>query len=343
MSYFKTTLAIILSFYTTSSLIGMESFKNWLSPFKYSNPYFEPELQKTLMLIMLKNKEQEKFVLNKDILYLIAKKNYDLYSTELLNSDIEGQSFEELWRDRLNLMVNKPERISISNGQVITINDFDFITINDHGKKLFYKTILNNLVTIEKPSLQTIKQKKLEHYFVMDQDEYNNAIQLPIKLRTKIGDLSAINIGKMKYSHRDYFCATIEGIGGAMIVPVALDTLQKLEWIKSLSFPVTAGITTIGGALGGYYGIWSYDQNKKHQGNTLYPRVLSILNLVSPQNTTSTSAPKWEEPEYTLENKLLVPECLALRSKDQQKSRLSIKKTLIKNKHANIINLKNRE
>ena len=81
MSRFRFILVGLLSFGLSPLLMGMEK-EQQLTTFKYSNPYFDPELQKTLMLIMWKNRDQN-FGLTKDVLGVIAKKNYPLETSTL--------------------------------------------------------------------------------------------------------------------------------------------------------------------------------------------------------------------------------------------------------------------
>src|SRR6266404_5282342 len=95
MSYFKAILAVIITFHTSSSF-GMDSFWQWLNK-QEAKTYFEPELQKTLTLIMLKNRGQEPFNQDSDVLKIIAKNSYHLYCDELLQSTIETDFFKDFW------------------------------------------------------------------------------------------------------------------------------------------------------------------------------------------------------------------------------------------------------
>ena len=73
MSFLRVIVVIMFGF-GSAPLLGMEKEQK-LTPFKYSNPYFDPELQKTLLLLMQKNSDHEKLALDKDIVMVIAKKN----------------------------------------------------------------------------------------------------------------------------------------------------------------------------------------------------------------------------------------------------------------------------
>lgn len=182
MSYFRIILAIIMSFYSSSSL-GMES-----TNFQHSNHYFAPELQKTLTFIMLKNRGQEPFNQNQDVLNIIANNNYVLYCDELLNTKIgeQEQSFEKYWKDKLSSYTDDEKWINTRCGQKIEINDFDFITLSNQGRKKFLWALQCGIF-LHDPA------------WIM-QDSYNKLLKLPLTLRSKIGNLCVMNVGTKEMS-----------------------------------------------------------------------------------------------------------------------------------------------
>lgn len=186
MSYFKAILAVIISFYTSSSLMGMDSFSKWWNKTEPKH-YFEPELQKALTLIMLKNRCQKPFDQNTDVLKIIAKNNYDLHCNELLQSKIGPNTFENYWKDELRRWGNDDDNLlNAIDGQKIEIKDFDFITLNDQGREIFLHTLHNTRYGY------TDRPCFIEHY------NYNEKLKLPLTLRSKMGNLCIMNVCERK-------------------------------------------------------------------------------------------------------------------------------------------------
>ncbi len=257
MSYFKAVLTLLISFHTSSSLMGMDV---------YSNSYFEQKLQKTLSLLMAKNNDPQSIDLNKDTLLVIAKHNYDLYCDELLTSKIETLSFKEFWEIRLD-KINDKKRINTYYGQEIKVNDFDFITMNDQGKNIFLTALSvcdndNKYGPFCTHTQETWDNNKckIEKSFLSDHNEYTTILRLPLKLRSKLGNLSHMTImGEEEYSFKNTIFETgcFEGISGAYLaslsgIPIAFITGSMKKYILTL-------ICT------GCYGIGSYHIQKKYK------------------------------------------------------------------------------
>jgi hypothetical protein len=188
MSYSKIIFFVTVSFSNSSSFgmeseilsFGMELLKSVktyaLEPsFKgYRNSYFDSELQKTLLPLMAKNDNHQSIHLPKEIILVIAEKNYNLY----LNEFIPKRYIDESWGKCFN-RINDEKHITQFNGQKIKINDFDFITMNEQGKQIFKSVVTKKIHT---------------------ENEYNEILQLPQRLRSKIGKSYIIYIPKESYS-----------------------------------------------------------------------------------------------------------------------------------------------
>lgn len=325
MSYFKAILILLINFHTSSSLMGMDV---------YSNPYFEPKLQKTLTLIMLKNRQEEPFNQNPDVLKVIAQKNYEFYCDELLESEAKYQyPFKKLWELRFNPINNK-QRINTYYGREIKINDFDFITMTNQGREVFltalsvcerdhtYKYSSQHICEFNQAGINNHKTM-IEKSFLFNHDEYKKILQLPLRLRSKLGNLSQmIIIGEEQFSCANaiFESGLAEGLinGGLIALPAML-------------MPTNASIVTtlFAGVCGG---IGSYHIQRKHES---FPTASTLLRQLF-GGYTSKEVTERMPRQCTLIKQPLVPEkyaeTLAFKKRTEQEFQ-RLKKNSIKHQH----------
>jgi hypothetical protein len=314
MSYFKAVLTLLISFHTSSSLMGMDV---------YSNSYFEQKLQKTLSLLMAKNNDPQSIDLNKDTLLVIAKHNYDLYCDELLTSKIETLSFKEFWEIRLD-KINDKKRINTYYGQEIKVNDFDFITINDQGRKTFLtalsvcerdhkwgnssqNTCTFNLETIDNHSY------RVEKSYLSNHNEYKKILQLPLRLRSKLGNLShMIIIGEEQFSYENAFIDSglFEGCMSTWLTTLPGLCIPTANLNQYLAILTCAGICGIG----------SYHIQKKDETFPVPTMLIQFFLKTTPSNRQMRE--RVLQRNYSLIKKPLVPEkyteTLALKKQTEQ-------------------------
>jgi|SRR5579863_4955832 len=169
MSLFRIILVILFGFGSSQLLMGMEKEQK-VTKFKYSNPYFDSELRKVLLLLMQHNSDHENFPLNKDVIMVIVQKNYDLHYDQLLKSKIE-------------------------------LDDFDYITMNDEGRRMFDKCTwavqyyrYHGNQRYASGSWGVVKEKNKKLCGLIAQDEYKKILDVPLRLRSKAGLLCTLKV-----------------------------------------------------------------------------------------------------------------------------------------------------
>ena len=231
MSRFNAILLAILSFGSSSLLMGMEKEQK-LAPFKYSNPYFNQELRKSLFLIMQKNAYFDSLNLDKDVIKVIAKKSYDLYRDSLLDGDQLSKIHLLYVKERPGLFLerllhrgnesfkfqqfhglNNITRTNQFHGKSIRVDDFDLMTMNDEGRQAF--VCLTGAIPFDFDCNGTFRHKHEANYTnetqlkadngLLSQDAYNKVLDLPIELRRKVGELCTMKVIGPKVRHYYFF------------------------------------------------------------------------------------------------------------------------------------------
>ncbi|HEX4069434.1 MAG TPA: hypothetical protein VHX42_05030 [Candidatus Babeliales bacterium] len=279
MSRFKAILVGLLSFGLSSVLVGMEKEQK-LIKFKYSNPYFDPELQKTLLLLMQKNNdtEDEELSLSKDVVKVIAKKNYDLHCDKVPFVGLGSI---------LPLLLNRKHRIAQFQGADISLNDFHLMSMNKEGRDIFCDLI--SCIPMASPYQDDLTYKSANEYGYsyelktnrikgfLSQDDYNKVLDLPLALRRKVGKLCPVKVIERTISPIDFaetvdldfispligFCILIGGTmgvtAGVKFKEFSCENVQKGYLIGTLSTGV--GITFI---LAGLFKVKEFNALKEH-------------------------------------------------------------------------------
>ncbi len=252
MSRSTVVLAIMLSFGPFLLLMGMEKEQK-VTTFKYSNPYFDPELQKSLTLIMLKNRNAvEVAALDKDTLHIIAKNSYDCHCDELLKSDI-GKRLEKKLRK-----LNDESRIAKYEGAEIKFNDFDLITMNDEGRDIFFHFIraLSHKYTFGLSEyfygcrVDLKDESKRKYLGVLSVDDYNKMLHLPVKLRNRVGGLCSVKTIGLETPYSSYIKKNVIKVIKRAINQIKVD----IENRDKDGLEVIFAFSTIG--VGGGVGAW---------------------------------------------------------------------------------------
>jgi hypothetical protein len=260
MSRFTVILTSLLGFWLFSGLMGMEKERR-LAPFKYSNPYFDLELQKTLLLWMQKNKYPNEFALPKDVLKEIAKKNYDLHC-----------AWRSKEQDDFNCLVcglklNKDKRTNHYQGAEIKFNDFDLITMNKEGTEVFFNS-LHCIPLLDSYDLE-FAYKSLPHESsfelktninrgFLSQDDYHKALDLPLRLRCKVGESCSVyvighTVSRYSFTEEGLLFMSKQALFGAIIGPVANVILDNVMFDPA---PISNVKSACGGVLiGGVVGV----------------------------------------------------------------------------------------
>ncbi|HLJ31645.1 MAG TPA: hypothetical protein VKU36_04360 [Candidatus Babeliales bacterium] len=332
MSSFKTILVIILTLYSSSPLMGME--KESQSPSQTSHSYFDPELQKTLALIIVKNRdnnnelntEEKKAVLIKDILRHIANHNYNLYVNDCFKKTIKTQKdfplvpcyhfvklskkfnythkfpFTSFWQKQLKYINSIPGKIKI--------NDFDFITMSDEGRKVCLETALAmrhpyEESTVDEDTLANSKKEKKDYFSYRDyngiltKDGYNKALILPIKIKSGMGILPSVKtVGEEHIDFWSNFKSTCDILGGGCLGVLASQKLKNLKIIDHVPIPLTLAMITAGVS----YGVWSHDKQKEYD---IFPTPMAFLHLFSGNSSTITALIRGKKT-FKVENKPLI-------------------------------------
>ena len=229
MSRFNAILLAILSFGSSSLLMGMEK-KQKLAPFKYSNPYFNQELRKSLFLIMQKNADFDSLNLNKDVIKVIAKKSYDLYRDSLFDGDQLSEDDLLYAKERQGLFFDKLNNITRTNqfqGKGIRVDDFNLMTMNDEGREVFAS--LMGAIPFDFDGNGTFRHKHETNYTnetqlkadngLLSQDAYNKVLDLPIELRRKVGELCMVKVIGPKVPHYSFFSEDELALTAIFVVP----------------------------------------------------------------------------------------------------------------------------
>lgn len=206
MSSFKAILVTILTFYSSSSLMGM----HWFSWKKKYNPedhnYLSEDVHKLLLFSNATIKDRDNILVPADLKRLIIQDGCDIYCKELFESEVYSDTlsqnikFRDFWQSRLSIINNKG-RITQCQGKEIKINNFDFITMTDEGRRIFYRAsfaiqqrngkYICSDNTIEKCILDGASGA-MRLFIPLSTDEFNKTLKLPLGLKRNMGLLSKV-------------------------------------------------------------------------------------------------------------------------------------------------------
>src|SRR6266404_5674872 len=148
MSYSRIILVATLSFWSSASLIGMESWFSWRKKATPENNYYlNEDIQKLMLFKKAKVEDKYGTLVPEDVHNIIVKQGYNHYCSQLFETktycpfSIQNLKFEKYWQTRIDT-TNNENRTKQFQGKKINVNDFDFITMNEEGRKIFYRVLL---------------------------------------------------------------------------------------------------------------------------------------------------------------------------------------------------------
>jgi hypothetical protein len=252
MPHFKAIFVAILSFWFSSSLIGMESLYSWFKKSDQNNSYVDENIQS---LILFKNADiTDKYDISlpPEVKNIITKNAYILLPSQ--SSLPQDNIFD--WN-----LVNDKKRIDTYKGAMI--NSYDLITMNDEGKKVFKRLttviphqnndgIFEHLYTnnsirditalencAENPENELWRQLAGRKYGLLLPNEYNQVLQLPLNLRRKVGESCTVKVvGEEQVSFDAKYeyamvGACLGGIGGFIVGTLYhMETLELKEDLR---------------------------------------------------------------------------------------------------------------
>lgn len=285
MSYFKATLITIVSFWASSSLIGMEANTRKANPGEHS--YLAKDIQALMLFVDSDIQDKYNTSIPKDVKRIIAQQGCNIYCNELFTSrkyypDYKLHClFKDIWSISLET-INHKNRIQTFHGKEIKIKDFDLITMNDEGRNIFYKIVFSvphrtdrtgntyahpypsNIVSHFDLSRDKSERDKLDD--PLSQNEYTKALKLPLQLRRKVGILCTVKtIGDELTSYQRVLENTkqgicLGGIAGSIGGGAWSEDWQALQTLKNIAISGSCGAFV--GAIVGFKTAKDHPQNK---------------------------------------------------------------------------------